>query len=34
MRAAQADPHIHCLVTDGVFDPAGSFHPVSGIDSD
>ena len=27
-------PHIHCLVTDGVFDLAGSFHPVSGIDSD
>ncbi|MBU4267668.1 MAG: transposase [Acidobacteria bacterium] len=27
-------PHIHCLVTDGVFDLAGNFHPVSGIDSD
>lgn len=27
-------PHIHCLVTDGVFDLAGSFHPLPGIDSD
>ncbi len=27
-------PHIHCLVTDGVFDLAGGFHPLPGIDSD
>ena len=27
-------PHIHCLVTDGVFDPVGDFHPVPKIDSD
>jgi hypothetical protein len=27
-------PHIHCLVTDGVFDSGGNFHPVLGIDGD
>jgi hypothetical protein len=27
-------PHIHCLVTDGVFDAAGGFHPLPQIDSD
>ena len=27
-------PHIHCLVTDGVFDLAGSFQPLPKIGSD
>ena len=27
-------PHIHCLVTDGVFDSAGNFYPVTKIDTD
>ena len=25
-------PHIHCLVTDGVFDSTGNFHPLSHFD--
>jgi hypothetical protein len=27
-------PHIHCLVTDGVFNATGNFHPIPKIDTE